>query len=283
MLKVIIHNDDFGLNYGFSYAIHNCFIKGVTTSTSLRVNGTAYDHSVKKILPKINKIGLGLHLNLTDGKNYKSFIKILFATIVKRRKTLNWVQKEFEKQFLQTIQKDKLKIDHIDSESHIHMIPPIFKIAVSLCRKYKVGFIRNSNENYYLTGDLKTDLKPFINSNIIRFLVLKCFAFINQKTLKDHELKTSDCFYGILHTGEMNQPAFLGALRNALKNNYQLVEILSHPAIKTDKDRNFTSPFIKKYTAKIEREIEAGVLKSQEVKRFIRKNKIKLVNFKTLN
>lgn len=283
MLKAIIHNDDLGLNFGFTEAILDCFQNGITTSTSIRTNGTAFNYAIKRILPKINSIGFGLHLNLTDGKGYRSFFRILFGTIVNRNKTLGWVEKEFEKQFIKTIIKDKLAIDHINSERHIHMIPPIFKITAKLCKKYKIRYIRMVNENYYQTGSLKTDILPFLNTNIIKLLLLNYFSIRNRKTQRRYCLKTTDRFYGVLYTGNMHEQAFLGALKNALKNNYRTIEILLHPALISKKDILFTSSFIKWYTSQKGREIEMNTLKSKRVKAFIGKNKIKLINYRELN
>ena len=67
-MKAIFHNDDFGLTYGFTDAIKDSFQNGVTTSTSLRTNGFAYKYAVKLSKGPLRKIGLGLHVNITQGK-----------------------------------------------------------------------------------------------------------------------------------------------------------------------------------------------------------------------
>lgn len=271
-MKLIVHNDDFGLNFGFSEAIIDCHKNGITTSTSVRVNGTAYKQTLKG-LKKNSGLDIGLHLNLTDGFEFrKNFLSYLLPIERERAK------KALENQFIQAIKKDNLKIDHVNSHDHIHMIPWIFEITASLCKKYKIKYLRLVDENYYLTGNIFTDIKPFVNTNIFKLTLLRIFAKININTLKKYKLKTVH-FYGILHTDNMNVHTFTGALEDAKKRKYNTVEILSHPVYQSKKDKVFTSQFIKEYSKRKTRLVEAKTLKSRKLKEYLKRNKIGLINF----
>jgi len=293
-MKVIINNDDFGLSHGFNLAIEDCFKNGLTTSTSIRTNGIAYKQSVRNIIPKIGNIGLGIHLNLTDGKtktpelanksgDYKrNFLNYLIELLWPNNTLLRLIESDIRLQFVQAIQKDRLSIDHINSHEHIHMIPPIFKIVSMLAHEFSIPFVRVANENWHLTGNIKQDLHSFINTNFLKFLVLKIFSQINIHTLKKYNLRSPDRFYGVLYSGHMNSMTIMAALQNAMKHHLPLIEILAHPVLPTPLDTKYTSEFIKWYSHQKERLIENSTLKDTQLKKFIGGYKIILVNYRKL-
>ncbi len=69
-MKAIIHNDDLGLTYGFTQGIKECYKKGITTSTCIRTNGYAYKYAASLIKTDLKNIGLGMHLNITQGPTH---------------------------------------------------------------------------------------------------------------------------------------------------------------------------------------------------------------------
>lgn len=287
-MKVIINNDDFGLSHGFNLAIEDCFKNGITTSTSIRTNGVAYKQAVSNIKTKLNKIKLGVHLNLSDGKtstsklankkgNYKrQFFNYLIELIFPNQSLLQAIESDLRHQLEKAIKKDRLKIDHLDSHEHVHMIPPIFRIVCKLAREYSIPYVRIANENWYTTGNLKQDLSPFINTNIIKFIILKIFSQTNIKTLRLYNLRTSDRFYGIIYSGHMNTMTIIGALRDAMKHHLSVIEILAHPVLITPLDTKFTSEFIRWYSHQNERLIENSALKDTALREFIENSKIRL-------
>lgn len=287
-MKVIINNDDFGLSHGFNLAIEDCFKNGITTSTSIRTNGVAYKQAVSSIKSKLNKIGLGVHLNLSDGKtsiskladkkgNYKrQFFNYLIELIFPNPSLLQAIESDLRHQLEKAIKKDRLKIDHLDSHEHVHMIPPIFRIVCKLAQEFSIPYVRIANENWYTTRSLKQYLTPFINTNIIKFIILKIFSQTNIKTLKQYDLHTSDRFYGIIYSGHMNTMAIIEALRDAMKHHLSVIEILAHPALITPLDTIYTSDFIRWYSHQKERVIENLTLKDTALRKFIINNKISL-------
>ncbi len=288
MLKAIIHNDDFGLNHAFTDAILACSKHGITTSTSIRTNGICVDSAVKKFKKLKKDLGLGLHVNLTDGIGHttslphNNFIGYLPPLLLKEKHLLPFVQKEVSAQFKIAIDQYKLPIDHTNGHDHIHMIPPFFDIVAKISRDYGISYIRNANERFYSTNIFSRDIQPFLNGNILKFSILNHFSKENYSTLCKYNLKTADCFYGILHTGHMDAIAIEYALRHALSKNYKLVEILSHPTIPSKKDKKFTSEYIKNYTRHPSRKIELAALQSVRLKKFIKKSNIILTNYSKL-
>ena len=74
-MKVVLTNDDFGVTYGFIKGARECYKKGLTTSVSIRTNGIYYSLAKRFLKEEMKNSGVGLHLNLTDGKKYKDLLK----------------------------------------------------------------------------------------------------------------------------------------------------------------------------------------------------------------
>ena len=64
--RLIINADDFGLSHGITDGILLTHRKGLLTSTSLMVNQPATEYAVRRA-PEVSNLGVGIHLNLTEG------------------------------------------------------------------------------------------------------------------------------------------------------------------------------------------------------------------------
>ncbi|MBI1747516.1 MAG: ChbG/HpnK family deacetylase [Acidobacteria bacterium] len=67
MKKLIVTADDFGLTDVVSHAIIEGYKKGIITSASLMANGAGFE-SVAAFARQAPKLGVGVHLNLTEGR-----------------------------------------------------------------------------------------------------------------------------------------------------------------------------------------------------------------------
>ena len=67
--KIIINADDYGLSKSFNKGIEEAYLNGFLTSTSVRINGKMYSKEGMKLLKeRCPDIGVGLHLNIVEGK-----------------------------------------------------------------------------------------------------------------------------------------------------------------------------------------------------------------------
>jgi predicted glycoside hydrolase/deacetylase ChbG (UPF0249 family) len=288
-MKLIINNDDLGLTYGITKGIAKCFQKGITTSSSIIVNGTSFNHTIKIIKTgNLKGIGLGIHLNLTDGPsfskeladhngNYKHTFVSLLKGIVLNKKILKFINEDLEDQILK-LYSFGVKIDHIDSDKHVHMIPDIFKNVCKLAVKYRIPCVRITREPLFFSyQDL---LYPIKTSNICKSLILNSFSKINIPAAQKYHLKFTDAVYGILYTNYMNVHNIESAIKSAQKHNLQTIEILSHPGyIRDPQDKLFISPLMEKYSQKTNRELEMRTLLNIQLKKYIKTNNISLVKF----
>lgn len=288
-MKAIIHADDFGVTYGVNEGIEKAFKEGILSSTSIRTNGIAYDDAVKRLTKPLKKIGLGLHLNLTDGKthlpslrNNSGFYKYSFPLYLIhsfRQVIRKHIYEELDEQF-RIIKESGLTIDHVDGQDHIHMIPSIFDIVCKLCVKHNIQYIRVAAEPWYTLPTLKNSLHPVINGGLLKAFVLSVLSVFDRRILKKYNLGTTDSYYGVLHTNFMTDEAFIAIAKNALSRKWNTIEIACHPAIPNDfRDKKYTSPFFKFYTNLPSRKMELETLLSERVKTRYEKRGISLIRF----
>ena len=290
-MKVVFCNDDFGVSYGFTEGISECFLKGITTSTSICVNGSVYTYAIKLLKSKLKKMNVGLHLNLDYGKTttkelqnnegrYKfTFFKYLIFLKLFNKSLLRSLKKDLDYQFKKAIT-DNLNITFVNGHDHIYMIPPIFEIVCKLCKKYGIKYIRLPREPYYFTRNVRQDLGIIFSPNIIKFFILNKYSKKNYDVMKKYNLKTTDAFYGVLHTQRMNTSTIMAALSNARLNNYQYIEILGHPANINDRnDATYETKAYEKFARSKSRIIEKKAFQSSVLKKMIRDKKLELTSF----
>jgi len=288
-MKVIFNNDDYGLTYGFSSAIKDAYLKGPTRSTSIRINGTNTLKAISLFNGKLKNLGRGLHLNLTDGKCFvkelgnrqgeyrHNFLTYYLLLLFGSEKIKNLIIKEFELQY-KVLTKNKVQIDHVDGQDHIHMVPQIFEIVCKFCQKHKIKAIRLVRESFYLPkGVLPNPL------SLIKFSILNIFAKVNESTLKKYNLLTTDACYGVLYTNGMDIKVIKAIIADAARRSYKSIEILSHPAyIYQKSDIVYTSKFTSEYANLPNRLVEAKALRSKTLKKYLDKKTLELASFADL-
>lgn len=235
MPEVIVNADDFGATAGMTHAIVQAHKEGVVNSTSLMVTMPYAEKAIEqaKSLPNLK---VGLHLNLTnekpvltvkeipllidkDGRFKNGFLNLLILSFLRPFAFRRQVKAEAFAQ-LEQMKKTGLKISHIDSHRHVHMIPAIFKIVTDLAEKNNIARVRCVNEDIFNTMACnKGDFSFFFDGGLVKYLVLKTLSFVNG-------YKTKTYFYSILYTGKL----FKNRFKNLkIPKKYSAVEIGIHP------------------------------------------------------
>lgn len=256
MVKLLIVNaDDFGLNENVCNGIEHCYKNGIVTSTSLMVNMPRAKMAAD-ISEKNDSLGVGLHLNLTQGKSVNgnvqfknsNLIKALFGRISREK-----AQDEIEAQ-IQAALNYGIKLTHIDGHKHIHVMPKIIDAVIDSALTFKIKKIRLPLESYSTTFSIRQSPK----TKLLRYLSLKAKIKIEKAGLWH-----ADHFYGISETGALDEEK----LKNILKNLPDGVsEIMCHPGYPVTGDR-------------LDRKKELMALTDRTVKRTIEEQGIKLVNY----
>jgi hopanoid biosynthesis associated protein HpnK len=155
--KLIVNADDLGLTPGVNRGVLRAFQDGIVTSASLLVTGSAFDDAVA--LARQNpELDVGLHMTLVEeqavlgrevlptlvdenGRLPRTSGEFLRRALLAR---ISWdeVEREIAAQIAR-FQNTGLRLSHLDSHQHLHMFPPVFRIARRLTRGMDNVWIRN--------------------------------------------------------------------------------------------------------------------------------------------
>ena len=279
MKKLVVNADDFGLsekvNEGILYAHQN----GILTSTSIMANGMAFQHAVDtcKSNPTLD---VGIHLTLVEEKpllnpaavpdlvtdkgmfhqNAKDFaMKYLMGKISRKQ-----VYQELEAQVVKVLDQE-IVISHIDSHQHIHMLPRILSIVISIAKKYGIRIVRFPNEK--LHSDMMYDLGFF--SRLMQLLVINWFCQMGRRM----NFAKTDRFFGFLFSGRLNRVNLDKVLHRLPLTGTS--ELMCHPGFSDPK-----SPYAH-WDYHWQDELDALV--DPKIGEFIINNGIELVSFRQLS
>ena len=237
--KFVLNADDFGMSQDFNRAVLEGYNFGFLRNASICANGSAFDSAINEILPECQDLGLGVHLNIIEGKslthaesltdNSGNFNKgyLWFMMNCRRKEVINTIEKEFRAQ-IEKIQK-VARVSHIDSHVHVHAIPEIFRLTARLAKEYNIPYIRTQSEEFYMVPDSKKNYTPAFMINIIKILLLNTFTKKNRKAAQEFGLKTNDYLIGVGYTGMMDSKTLEYGLKAIETDNSIIAECLIHP------------------------------------------------------
>ncbi|HWZ13624.1 MAG TPA: ChbG/HpnK family deacetylase [Mucilaginibacter sp.] len=175
--NIIANADDFGLNTAVNKGILHCYENGYINSTSIMTNRLNFEEAIDMI--HANKIitNVGLHVDFVNFKPASDFRDKRFLTssgIWDQKKTDNvfnffdsqtkrYFSKEIEAQ-IQKVLKTEVKLTHMDTHRHLHILPTYFKIFIKIAKQYnlKLRLAQSFNEGNYL----KFLYRKFVNNEI---------------------------------------------------------------------------------------------------------------------
>lgn len=244
--KFIFNADDFGMSKAFNRGVLDGYNNGFLTSASICANGKAFNAAVNEILPECPNLGIGVHLNIIEGRSLtkaplltnkrgkfnSGFIQLLLKS--NNHEFLQQVEYEFRTQ-IETVM-NYTKIDHIDSHVHTHAIPNLFKITAKLAKEYNIPQVRTQFEEMYFVPSVKKHINLKYPVNIIKILLLNYFTTGNKKILKDMGLSTNDYLIGVGYTGMMDDQTIEYGLK-AIEGS-AVAEALIHPCCYTRPTNN---------------------------------------------
>ena len=242
MKKFILNADDFGMSEAYNRAVLEGYESGILKSTSLTANGEAFEEACEKVIPACPDLGVGIHLNIIEGKalcpdldqltdNQGNFNNSFGALLLKSLNPKNKVfMEQIEKEFRAQIEKvmSRTKVTHIDSHVHTHSIPKIFELTAKLAKEYGIKQIRTQFEKPYLMPDASRIFNRKYPINLIKVALLEFFTLINEKTVFKYGLATNDYLLGVSFTSMMNSLAISYGLM-AIKYDKVIAEALIHP------------------------------------------------------
>lgn len=237
MKKLIFNADDFGNSTALNQGIRKGAIKKVLNSTSLMATGPAFEDAVFNVLPEIQYINLGVHLNIIEGQSLTNptlicnkkgqFNKDFMAlqSLSQKPEVLAQIETEFRAQIEKVLQYSN--VTHLDSHVHTHAIPPIFELTCKLAKEYGIKRVRTQYEVPYVSS-LSKMFSYRYPINLIKRMILNNYTKANRHLIDKYELTTNKYFVGVTFTGYMDENAVWYGLM-AISDLDCTAEVLIHP------------------------------------------------------
>jgi len=279
--RIIINADDFGLCDGINKAVEQAHTDGVLTSTTIMANMPAAEEAVK-IAKKLPNLGVGVHLNLFEGRpiSKDSLVECLldahgrFAlsrfklSILSMcmHKIRNALRTELSAQIQWVIDRG-LAPTHLDSHRHIHSFPAMFPIVCELAGRFKIPAIRFPFE------PIAVSQMPWpLTSKDGRKRAHKARRRAKINRIQNSDFLKTDALLGIAHMGRIDVNFFKAV---TLYNSAATAEVMTHPALAdaagTGQNKLLHQP-----------KIELEALCSKRTKQYFKDAGIKLVHYGNL-
>lgn len=171
MIQLIVNGDDFGYSDAINAAIVRCHRAGVLTSATLLVNRPATSAALA-LARDLPELGLGLHLNLTEGApvsppreapslvdgrgRFRPFPAQL-RRIASGRARPAEVERELRAQFGVLLARG-VRPTHVDGHLHVHAYPRVLPVVLRLMREYGVPAMRSPVLGAWLPLHLAAEL-----------------------------------------------------------------------------------------------------------------------------
>jgi predicted glycoside hydrolase/deacetylase ChbG (UPF0249 family) len=220
-MKFRINADDFGISPGVNSAIEKMFRLGRLNSASL-ICGCGYFDEAIAIAKRNPDLEIGLHFNITNGSSRiaNGFLSLLLMAIFQRKSLIQKVEKELRAQ-ISLIEQNGIKLSHIDSHRHVHMIFGIFGIVKKVAAEKKISRVRIINESLTSTCLIAHPKKFLWNGNLIKWFVLTALRIINCA-------QSNRYFFSILYTCEISEE-LIKKINIPKKFSDSEIEIMIHP------------------------------------------------------
>jgi len=288
MKRLIVNADDFGLTENVNRGILDAHREGIVTSTTLLANGMAFESAVAAG-KRFHRLGIGVHLNLTEGKPVADARHIptlvdrggrlhlaparLWAGIALGQVSLSEIEVELQAQVRKVIRAG-IRPTHFDGHKHVHVLPGVAEIVIRLAREFRIPAVRCPTEQ---TADASGPLR---NRRFSRISTVKQYLVSRavsdqarnfRKKLAQVGLLSPTYFQGLSRTGFLDASAIREILGNLPPGTSELI---CHPGYRdVELERTGTRLLT-------ERETEIQGLTARSVRNFLASGGIQLWNYK---
>ena len=232
---LIVTADDFGIRPEINAGIIKGHKDGIITSAALLVNGMATNDAVQLSEENPN-LEVGLHLSLVEGyclsggqslvdreeyfpgrsclhRQWRAFL----AAFLRRRISKIELKNEMRIQ-IETFLRARKSIPFLNSTQHVHLLPSIQDIVLSLCEEYGIRWVRvplpGEKMNFSIRG--------------LQLEILKWFGkkFVNRAQRSKINPSFPDTFLGFEESGNLSEQQILDLIEG-LKPG--VTELMTHP------------------------------------------------------
>jgi hopanoid biosynthesis associated protein HpnK len=287
MKRLIVNADDFGLTEKVNQAIIKAHTCGLISSASLLANGQAFE-SALAMSRQAPRLGVGVHLNLTQGKPLAPTSSIpslvngqgyfarkpagLWRAMILGRVSAAEIEKELRAQIEKALAAG-LVATHLDSHKHVHALPALGRMATRLAHEYSIPAIRCVTERW---SGLRCLLKRFprAKTTILRqhfnSFVLAAVSRGWSRQLRQAGVACAEHFYGLTPTGFLDEELLREILCHLPDGTS---ELMCHPGFVDQTLRQMPTRLLE------QREIEYRALTRPEIRLLAKDLGVQLINY----
>jgi len=287
--RLIINADDFGLTAGVNRAIVEAHQRGVVTSATMMANGGALQDAVARA----HEAGLsvGCHVVLIDGapllapQDVSSLVVadgtgtrfrdgwLGFASrALRKRLDEEQIAAEVEAQ-IRRIQQTGLRVTHVDSHKHVHLLPPVLRPLLAAAKACGVRAVRNPFAPLKPLAVAHLARRPRLWTRYSEVKLLRRFYQEFRNAVADAGMITTDGTFGIVVTGALDSELFAAIVGSLPEGTWELV---CHPGYCDEELRSVRTRLRKS------REQELRVLTSPAARRAIEAAGVELISYAEL-
>lgn len=220
--RLIVTADDFGLDEAVNEAVERAWRQGILTAAGLMVGAPAAADAIDRAR-RMNGLGIGLHVVLTDGEPVLPASEVNLLTDSRGRFLDNMVvagvrffvdprarrqlAKEIRAQFV-AFERTGLPLDHVSAHKHFHLHPTVLGLIIDIGREFGVKAVRLP-----LEPDGPRALIPWVK--------------YMRRCLIGAGLRYNDQVFGLVETGRLDEARLAGHVADLSDG---VTEIYSHPA-----------------------------------------------------
>jgi len=285
--NLIVNADDLGWTEGVNQGIADAFRNGIVTSASMLANGAAFEGGLE-VARCAPGLGLGVHLNLSDGvpladrETVTSLLndkgafaggpESLFLRQMRRGLVLREVEIEWDAQ-IQKVRDAGIEPTHLDGHKHVHMLPGLFEVALRLAKRHSIGAIRVALEESSLRTALASGEKQrsgVVMKQGVQARGLKLLARDVRGQAERAGIATADYFCGIAQTGELTQEGLKKFLKSLPEGT---TELMCHPG--------YADAALKKTTTRLQDspQKEMEILTDTGIRNLVASQGIRLIDY----
>jgi chitin disaccharide deacetylase len=285
--NLIVNADDLGWTEGVNRGIAEAHRNGIVTSASLLANGAAFASGVE-LARCTPGLGVGVHLNLTDGApvaprelvaslvndsgEFEGGPEFLLLRIASRSISPQEIEQEWDTQ-IEKVRDAGIQPTHLDGHKHVHMLPGFFEIALRLAKRHGIAAIRVAHETSSLRAALSTG-DELHSTTVLKQGVqargLKLLAMDAREQADRAGISTADHFCGIAQTGEMTKEGVARLLRSLPEGT---TELMCHPGYVDQALQNSPTRL------QASRQTELEILTAGEIRNLVACQGIRLIDY----
>ena len=212
MKSLIVTADDVGLHSGMTAGAIRAHQQGIVTACSIVANGREFDDAVSR-LRDVSALEVGVHLTLVEETSLtglslpRNWMRFLASRI-----SPSAIETELRAQ-VERVLASGLRVTHLNSHQHLHMLPRIFRIVMRMAEEYGIRYVRVVDDRGGRAG-------------VLRHCAVRGLSALGRRAHRP--AVTNDRTIGVLEAGHLSDVVPL------LDHVGGVTELVAHPGIGVD-------------------------------------------------